>query len=101
MTTAPATPAKPARFVDAFTSLSRLPLAFWLVVGAFVVESMAYFGILTLMTTYVPANTPQPELETGTMWFIYGCIAMIYSVGLALARKWVMAGFHPKSPCSP
>ena len=29
-----------------------LPRGFWIVIGAFVIESMAYFGILTLMTTY-------------------------------------------------
>jgi len=24
-----------------------------------------------MLATYVPANTPRPELDTGTMWFIY------------------------------
>lgn len=47
-----------------------------------------------MLATYCPPNTPQPQLETGTMWFIYGCIAMTSPIGLWLARKWVMRGLH-------
>ena len=43
-------------FVRAFSDLLRLPRAFWYVIMAFVVESVAYFGILTLMTTYLSAD---------------------------------------------
>jgi proton-dependent oligopeptide transporter, POT family len=51
-----------------------------------------YSGVL--LAKYVPANTPQEQLQTGWLWFIYGCIAMISPIGLWLARKWVMAGLH-------
>jgi len=51
-----------------------------------------YSGVL--LATYVPANTPPEQLQTGTLWFIYGCIAMTSPIGLWLARKWVMAGLH-------
>lgn len=54
-----------------------------------------YSGIL--LSEYVPANTPAEQLHTGTLWFIYGCIAMTSPIGLWLARKWVMAGLHPKA----
>lgn len=54
-----------------------------------------YSGVL--LSEYVPANTPPEQLQTGTLWFIYGCIAMISPIGLWLARKWVMSGLHSKS----
>ncbi|MCL4176326.1 MAG: MFS transporter [Verrucomicrobia bacterium] len=55
-----------------------------------------YSGMM--LASYVPANTPQPELQTGTLWFIYGCIAMLSPIGLWLARRWVMAGLHTQNP---
>jgi hypothetical protein len=55
-----------------------------------------YSGMM--LATYVPAHTPQPELQTGTLWFIYGCIAMLSPLGLWLARRWVMAGLHTQNP---
>jgi len=53
-----------------------------------------YSGLL--LAKYCPQNTPQADLRTGTLWFIYSCIAMASPLGLWLARKWVMAGLHHK-----
>lgn len=53
-----------------------------------------YSGLM--LAKYCPDNTPQADLHTGTMWFLYSCIAMISPIGLWLARKWVMAGLHHK-----
>ena len=36
-----------------FSDLTKAPRAIWYVIGAFVIDSTAYFGILTLMTTYL------------------------------------------------
>jgi proton-dependent oligopeptide transporter, POT family len=47
-----------------------------------------------LLAAYCPPNTPPERLQTGTLWFIYGCIAMSTPVGLWLARRWVMSGLH-------
>ena len=55
-----------------------------------------YSGMM--LASYVPANTPQAELQTGTLWFFYGCIAMLSPIGLWLARRWVMAGLHTQNP---
>lgn len=41
------------RFRESFTDLFQLPVAFWIVIFAFVVDSAAYYGVLTLMTTYL------------------------------------------------
>jgi hypothetical protein len=34
---------------------------------------------------------------TGIMWFIYGLIAMTTTLGLVLAKKWMMKGFKTKA----
>ncbi len=47
-----------------------------------------------LLATYCPPKIPPEQLHTGTLWFIYGCIAMSSPIGLWLARRWVMAGLH-------
>jgi hypothetical protein len=55
-----------------------------------------YSGVL--LATYVPANVPREQMQSGTLWLIYGCIAMLSPIGLFLARKWVMAGLHSHAP---
>jgi proton-dependent oligopeptide transporter, POT family len=47
-----------------------------------------------MLATYCPEGVPPAQLHTGTMWFVYACIAMLSPIGLWLARKWVMAGLH-------
>ena len=45
------------------------------------------------LMTFCPADTPPAELQTETMWFIYGLIAMLTPVGLFLARSWMLKRF--------
>ncbi len=45
---------------------------------------------------YCPDNTTIAELNTETMWFIYGCIAIVSPVGLLLAKNWMKKGFKVK-----
>jgi len=45
---------------------------------------------------YAPEGVPPSQMNTETMWFIYGCIAMISSLGLFLARGWMIKGFKVK-----
>lgn len=49
------------------------------------------------LMTYCPTNTPVSEMNTETMWLIYGFIAMISPIGLILARKWMLKGFKTKA----
>ncbi len=49
------------------------------------------------LMNYTPADTPISELNTETMWFIYGCIAVISPIGLYLARGWMRKGFKTSS----
>jgi dipeptide/tripeptide permease len=51
-----------------------------------------------MLARFCPPNTPPDQLQTGTLWFIYGCIALSSPVGLWLARKWVRSGLHPRQP---
>lgn len=50
-----------------------------------------------MLATFCPPNTPAGQLNTETMWLIYGCIAMLSPIGLLMARGWVMKGLHVKS----
>jgi proton-dependent oligopeptide transporter, POT family len=82
MTTTPPPPAKPAGFVDAFTSLARLPGAFWIVVGAFVVEAMAYFGMLTLMTTYLSTDLGWSDQWSGMAVSLFTMLVTLFMLGV-------------------
>jgi POT family proton-dependent oligopeptide transporter len=48
------------------------------------------------LMNYCPADTPPAEMNTETMWLIYGFIAIISPVGLFLARGWMKKGFKVK-----
>lgn len=45
------------------------------------------------LMNYCPEDTPIANLNTESMWFIYGLIAIISPIGLILARKWMLKGF--------
>ncbi len=45
---------------------------------------------------YCPANTPAGQLNTETMWLIYGLIACSSTVMLVLARRWVGRDFKTR-----
>ncbi len=47
-----------------------------------------------LLATYCPVDTPPVQLHTGTLWLIYGAVAMTSPIGLWLARNWVRRGLH-------
>ncbi|MEP0845874.1 MAG: MFS transporter [Phycisphaerae bacterium] len=55
-----------------------------------------YSGLM--LSKYCPAGAPPEQLHTETLWFIYGCIAMVTPIGLVLARKWVMSGLMAHKP---
>jgi MFS family permease len=48
------------------------------------------------LMNYCPADTAVADLNTETMWLIYGFIAMISPIGLILAKKWMQKGFKVK-----
>lgn len=46
-----------------------------------------------MMERFCPTDGPK---QTGTLWLIYGLIAMSTPIGLVLARRWVMLGLKTK-----
>jgi MFS family permease len=48
------------------------------------------------LMNYCPADTPISDLNTETMWLIYGLIAIVSPVGLLLAKGWMKKGFKTK-----
>ncbi len=46
---------------------------------------------------YIPLNTPPSEMSSGTMWFIYGLIAIVSPIGLILSKNWMMKDFRTKA----
>jgi proton-dependent oligopeptide transporter, POT family len=48
------------------------------------------------LSQYCPAGVPPSEMNTETMWFIYGLIAIVTPVGLLLAKPWMIKGFKTK-----
>ena len=45
---------------------------------------------------YAPEGVDPSQMNTETMWLIYGCIAMVSSIGLFFARGWMQKGFKTK-----
>lgn len=45
---------------------------------------------------YAPEGVHPSQMNTETMWLIYGCIAMITPVALFLAQGWMRKGFKVK-----
>ena len=48
------------------------------------------------LMNYCPQDVPPAQMNTETMWFIYGLIAIMSPVGLLLARKWMKKGFKTR-----
>ena len=46
---------------------------------------------------YCPAGVPPDQMHTGTMWFIYGIIALMTPAGLLLASNWMRRGFKDRA----
>jgi POT family proton-dependent oligopeptide transporter len=55
----------------------------------FLTKGITSFYAGWFLTKFCPANTPVGQLHTETMWFIYGCIAIVSPLSLFLARKWM------------
>jgi MFS family permease len=57
----------------------------------FMVKALAGLYTGRMMERYCPA---EGALNTESMWLIYALVAMISPVGLIVARKWVLKGWH-------
>jgi hypothetical protein len=47
-----------------------------------------------LLATFCPPGAAPERLQSGTLWLVYGCVAMTSPLGLWLARHWVARGLR-------
>jgi proton-dependent oligopeptide transporter, POT family len=59
----------------------------------FVAKTTTGFYSGVVLERFVPKEGPT---DSGTMWLLYGIIALASPVGLILARRWVLTGMKPK-----
>jgi len=79
------TKVRPSRFRsfwDSFADLRRLPRGLWFVIGAFAVESSAYFGVLTLMTTYLTADLHWGDVRAGLTVSVFTMLVTLFMLGI-------------------
>ena len=75
-------------FIGAFKDLLRLPGAFWFVNLFFLVDGMAYFGMLTLMDVYLPKDTGVSDFAAGWVIAFFTGFVTLFMIGVGgLAEK--------------
>jgi dipeptide/tripeptide permease len=70
------------RFVEPLVELARSPRGLWYVMGAFVVESTAYFGVLTLMTTYLSTDLRWPDAFASLGVSVFTMFVTLFMLGV-------------------
>ncbi len=79
----------PKNMTGIYMGIGQFP---WFLTKAIVPLYSGYF-----LMKYIPADVPTSQMDSETMWLIYGAIAMISSVGLIIAKPWMMKGFKTKT----
>ena len=69
-------------FITSFTDILRCPRALWFMIGVFVVDSAAYFGVLTLMTTYLSTDLGWGDRWAGALVSIFTMLITLLMLGL-------------------
>ncbi|MFH0982103.1 MAG: MFS transporter [Planctomycetota bacterium] len=69
-------------FLTAFLDLLRVPRAFWFINVAFMIDSMAYFGILTLMTEYLYRDGGLSDLRAGWVVSFFTGLVTLFMIGI-------------------
>ena len=65
----------------AFAETRRIPRAAWLLIAAFVVDSMAYFGNVTLMSEYLSADVGWGDTYAGWGVSLFTMAATLFMLG--------------------
>lgn len=69
-------------FIASFTDLLPMPAGLWLVIGAFVIESTAYFGILTLMTNYLSSGLGWGDKYASVTVSVFTMLVTLFMLGV-------------------
>lgn len=81
-------PARIRDFFHAFEDLFRLPVAFWIIIVAFMINSMAYFGMLTLMTTYLNQDIGLADRWASPVVSVFTAFVTLFMLGFgSLAER--------------
>src|SRR5512137_2241516 len=70
------------RLIKPFADLADAPRALWYVIGAFVVESSAYFGVLTLMTIYLGKDLHWGDAYAGVAVSVFTMLVTLFMLGV-------------------
>ena len=68
-------------FLNAFRDLLHLPRAFWLINLFFMIDSMAYFGILTLMQEYLHLDVKLADWVAGFFISFFTGAVTVFMIG--------------------
>lgn len=79
---APDSPSRVRTFLRSFTDLARLPRGFWIMIGVFLLDNMAYFGMLTLMATYLSTDMGWGDLFAHPTVSIYTGMVTLFMLGI-------------------
>ena len=69
------------RFIKPFIDILKSPRGLWYIIGAFVVDSMAYFGILTLMVTYFSKGLEWPDKYASITVSVFTMLVTLFMLG--------------------
>ena len=69
-------------FVGAFRDLLGLPRAFWFINVTFMIDSIGYFGILTLMTAYLAADIGLSDTWAGLTVSVFTGLVTLFMLGV-------------------
>lgn len=69
-------------FLKPFRELAASPRGLWYVIGAFVLETSAYFGVLTLMTTYFSQDLGWPDTYAGMAVSLFTMLVTLFMLGV-------------------
>jgi len=69
-------------FIHSFLDLAKLPRAFWYIIGVFIIEVPAYYGVLTLMPTYLSSDLGWGDKYAGITVSIFTMIITLFMLGI-------------------
>jgi MFS family permease len=84
------------QFVRPLSALAGAPAGLWYVIGAFVVDSIAYFGILTLMTTFFGTDLHWPDAYATMTVSLFTMLVTLFMLGVgsfaeSFGLRWAVA----------
>jgi POT family proton-dependent oligopeptide transporter len=69
-------------FLSSFSDLARLPRALWFVIGAFVIDTAAYYGVLTLMTVFLHSDLGWSDQRSGVTVSVFTMLVTLFMLGV-------------------